>query len=68
MRRRRVPRPDLEWLDALNNHCWHLGTLAELLEACGQPLEPATVEGIGQTINRDVAAMKVLVKQLEATR
>ena len=66
--RRAAACPDSDRLDSLHNHCWQLGTLAELLEACGQPLEPATVEGIGQAIRRDVEAMKALLNQLEATR
>jgi hypothetical protein len=61
--RRRAARPNLDRLDALNQHCWQLGTLAELLQACGQPLEPATMEGIGHAIHRDVAAMQALLAE-----
>jgi hypothetical protein len=67
-RRRAAACPDVDWRDAMNVHCWHLGTLAGLLEVCGQPLEPEMLEGIGHVIGQDVEAMKALLSQLEAAR
>ena len=72
--RRKVTRavkaacPDVDWRDAMNDRCWHLGTLAGLLEVCGQPLEPEVLEGIGHVIEQDVEAMKALLNELEAGR
>ena len=57
-----------DWRDAMNDRCWHLGTLAGLLEVCGQPLEPEVLEGIGHVIEQDVEAMKALLNELEAGR
>jgi hypothetical protein len=60
--------PGVDWRDDMNNHCRRLDTLAELLEACGQPLEPAAAEGIGYSVRQEVEAMKVLLNQLEPPR
>ncbi len=67
-RRRAAACPDVDWRDALQDRCWHLGTLAGLLEVCGQPLEPEVLEGVGHAIEQDVEAMKALLSQLEGTR
>ena len=67
-RRRAATHPDVDWRDAMNVRCWHLGTLAGLLEVCGQPLEPEMLEGIGHAISQDVEAIKTLLSQLEAVR
>jgi hypothetical protein len=69
LRKTRSRRPavcaGVEWRDAMNERCWHLGTLAGLLAACGEPLAVETLEGVGHAIERDVAAMKALLGQLE---
>jgi hypothetical protein len=52
----------------MNNRCWRLDTLAELLAACGQPLEPAVAEGVSYLVSQEVEAMKALLAQRDAAR
>jgi len=62
--RRRAPRPDVDWLDrldALDNHCWHLDTLTELLQACGGALSREVVASAGYLLNREVKAVRALL-------
>jgi hypothetical protein len=61
-------RASIAWQDAALKHCWHLGTLVEVLTACGEPLEPQVVKGIGCLIGREVAALKELTNQLAEAR
>ena len=66
--RRRPALPDMDWRDEMNDHCRRLDTLAELLEACGQPLEPEAAEGIGYSVRQEVEAVKTLLAELEGRR
>jgi hypothetical protein len=63
--RRRPVLPDADWLDAMHDHCFHLDMLAELLIACGQPLEARVLEQIGIWSGQEVTALKTLLDQLE---
>jgi len=67
-RSRRRARPGVDWIDAADDHCWQLGTLAKLLEACGQPMDPEVLEGVGHLVSQEVRALKALVDELEAAR
>ena len=64
-KRRRAARPDVDWLDAAGDHCFRLDTLAELLAACGQPVEPEVLEGVGHLVRREVKALQTLLHQFE---
>jgi formate dehydrogenase maturation protein FdhE len=62
--RRRATWPGVDWMDAAVNHCWRLDTLAELLQACGQPMEPAVLEGVGHLVSREVESLQTLLDEL----
>jgi hypothetical protein len=62
---RRRARPDVDWRDAMDDHCFRLDMMAGLLEACGQPLEPRLLEQIGIWVGQEVAALQTLLDKLE---
>lgn len=62
--RRRAARLDLvDWRDAMDDHCFRLDMMAELLQACGEPLEPEVMERVGYWIGQEVAAVQALLDQ-----
>lgn len=63
-KRRRAARPDTDWRDAMETRCWRLDMMAELLAACGQPLEPAVLECVGHWFSQETEAMRSLLNQL----
>jgi hypothetical protein len=68
-RARHPLRPDhLDWRDAMDNHCQHLETLAELLKTCGQLLEPEVAAGAGYWLGEQVEAIQALLDEREAAR
>ena len=64
-KRRRPTLPDTDWLDAMDDHCFRLDMMAELLQACGQPLEPEVMEQIGIWVGQEVAALQTLLNRLQ---
>ena len=66
--RRRATRPGVDWRDAMHDHCFRLDMMAELLAACGQPLEPEVMEQIGLWVGQEARALMALVDELEETR
>jgi hypothetical protein len=62
--RRQPVLPNADWLDAMDDHCFHLDMLAELLTACGQPLEARVLEHIGIWAGQEVAALQTLLDEL----
>ena len=67
-KRRQPARLDTDWLDAVNNHRFHLEALAELLAACGQPLNPKVLANAGCWMSQELRALKALLDKLEAAR
>jgi hypothetical protein len=65
-----LSRHDLvDWRDAMDAHCHHLNTLAELLKACGGELvEPEVVSAAGYWMSKEVRALKALLDELEGLR
>ena len=55
--------PDAGWLDAMEEHCFRLDMLAELLLACGEPLADEVVKHIGLWLNQEVRALQMLRDQ-----
>jgi hypothetical protein len=56
----------IDCVDALNDHCRHITTLAELLQACDAP-ESFTVElasKAGYLITKELAQVKALLTEL----
>ena len=49
------------WLDAMNDHCWRLDTLSELLKVCGMALSPEVAASAGHLIKQEVKALKALL-------
>jgi len=66
--RRQPPLDWLAWQDEMNGHCRRLGTLAEVLGVAGPALEPPVIQGIGDLLDREIRAVKVLLEKLEAAR
>ena len=66
--RRRAAHPGVDWVDAMHDHCFRLDMMAELLAACGQPLEPEVTEQIGLWVGQEVRALIALLDELEGTR
>lgn len=66
--RRQATRPGVDWVDAMHDHCFRLDMMAELLAACGQPLEPEVTEQIGLWVGQEVCALIALLDELEGTR
>jgi hypothetical protein len=60
-RLRRAVRPNVERLDAMHDHCYRLDMMAELLQACGSPLEPGVMERVGIWISQEVQTLKGLL-------
>jgi len=56
---RRKGRP--HWLDAMDEHCYRLDMMAELLQACGEPLEPGVMQRLGCWFGREVEQLKALL-------
>ena len=52
----------------MHDHCFRLDMMAELLAACGQPLEPEVMEQIGLWVGQEARALMALVDELEETR
>jgi len=48
----------------MDNHCFQLDMMAELLQACGEPLEPVVMERLGHWISQEVEAVQVLLDEL----
>lgn len=68
-KRRRAARLDLvDWRDAADDHCSRLDMLAELLQACGQPLEPQIVARTGYWMSGELRALKALLDERKETR
>lgn len=67
-RARRATRPDVDWRDAMHDHCFRLDMMAEVLAACGRPLEPEVTEQIGLWVGQEARALMALVDELEGTR
>jgi len=65
---RELVADDVDWRDAMHEHCRRLNTLVELLEACGHPLEPEAVESIGGSVRQELEGMKALLAQREGGR
>ncbi len=65
---RQATRPGVDWVDAMHDHCFRLDMMAELLAACGQPLEPEVTEQIGLWVGQEVRALIALLDELEGTR
>jgi hypothetical protein len=61
--RRRPTLPDTRWLDAMEEHCFRLDMLSELLLACGEPLADEVVRRIGLWLNQEVRALQMLRDQ-----
>jgi hypothetical protein len=51
-------------MDAADDHCFRLDMMAELLQACGQPLEPDVMERLGHWISQEVKALQALLAEL----
>ena len=66
--RRQATRPGVDWVDAMHDHCFRLDMMAELLAACGQPLEPEVTEQIGLWVGHEVRALIALLDELEGAR
>jgi hypothetical protein len=49
----------------MDDHCFRLGMMAELLQACGQPLEPSVLEQVGIWVGQEVAALRTLLDKLQ---
>ena len=62
-KRRRKTSLDVVWQVAVEIRCWRLDMMAALLTACGQPLEPAVLEGVGDWVRREVAAVRALLDE-----
>ena len=67
-RSRKPARPGVDWQDAMHDHCFRLDMMAELLAACGQPLEPEVMEQIGLWVGQEARALMALVDELEGAR
>ena len=63
-KRRRPARPATGWRDAVDGHCHRLDWLAELLQACGEPLEPRLVASTGYWLSGELRALKALLDNL----
>lgn len=63
-KRRRATRPGADWMDAADDHCFRLDMMAELLQACGQPLEPDVMERVGVWVSQEVKALQTLLAEL----
>ena len=60
VRRRRTARPDVDQWDAMDDHCFRLQMMAELLRACGEPAGPgggAAHRPVGRRGSRAVAGV-----------
>lgn len=66
--RRRAARLDTDWRDAVDGHCRRLDWLAELLQVCGQPLEPDIIERTGCWMSEELRALQALLDELETAR
>jgi hypothetical protein len=66
--RRRAARLDTDWRDAMDDHCRRLDWLAELLQACGEPLEPQIIARTGYWMSRELRALQALLDELETAR
>ena len=51
-------------MDAADDHCFRLDMMAELLAACGQPLEPDVMERVGGWVSQEVKALQTLLAEL----
>jgi hypothetical protein len=60
-RRRRTARPDVDQWDAMDDHCFRLQMMAELLRACGEPLAPEVVRRIGQWVGEEAEQLQALL-------
>jgi hypothetical protein len=54
-------RLDVARVDAMHDHCYRLDMMAELLQACGSPLEPGVMERVGIWISQEVQTLKGLL-------
>jgi hypothetical protein len=59
-------RLGVNWRDAPDDHCLDLNLMAELLAACGQPLEPEAIVRLGVWLGEHTRALRTLLHQLEA--
>jgi hypothetical protein len=64
VRRRRPFRLDVDILDGLLDHCLRLDMMAELLMACGQPLEPEVMQRLGYWASQELEAFRELLTKL----
>ena len=48
----------------MNDRCATLNMVADLLEYCGQPMEPEALGRIGYWLNRELAAVQALLEEL----
>ncbi|MGA2434276.1 MAG: hypothetical protein ABSG25_03230 [Bryobacteraceae bacterium] len=62
-KRRRAARLDTDWRDAADDRCFRLDMMAELLQACGEPLEPVVLERIGLWVSQEVEALHALLDE-----
>ena len=64
--RRRAPRQSkFNWLaalDAVDERCLTITTLAGLLEACGEPLEPKLTARTGLLVGREAKQIRTLLE------
>jgi hypothetical protein len=61
---RRAARPDpVDWRDAMDDRCLRLDMMAELFQACGQPLEPEAVARAGYWMSQELRALKALLDE-----
>ena len=69
-RRRPVKFDWLDTLDAVHERCRAITTLAGLLEACGEPLEPELTARTGLLVGREAKQIQTLLKMAwrEASR
>jgi hypothetical protein len=52
----------LDTLDAVNERCLTITTLAGLLEACGEPLEPKLMARTGLLVGREARQIRTLLE------
>jgi hypothetical protein len=47
----------------MHDHCYRLDMMAQLLQACGQPLEPELVERIGVWLSQELQALRTMLDE-----
>ena len=54
----RAARPDVAWWDILDDHCHNLATLAGLLAASDETLDPDLASSTGYLLDREIRQMQ----------